>query len=195
MIAHSRTLVKCDDGPDPALTSRPGFLQFSPTSHSAPLPPGRTGQTSTGPRRCRSLAVGRVVFARANLAAPVCSGQLGGRRQCFRFAVLAWRRVGAGLGQFLAEHYDLRRSVDPQADAAVLVDCTTVTRMDSLMRMLSPTFRERTSMIDPSMMSLAATGPSMTLVGSNCRLPVGLFPCCFGNIAILPRRGHPAVSG
>src|ERR1700730_3445239 len=29
--------------------------------------------------------------------------------------------------------------------------CTTVTRMDSLMRMLSPTFRERTSMIGPSM--------------------------------------------
>src|SRR5438132_7344909 len=56
--------------------------------------------------------------------------------------------------------------------------CTTVTRMDSLMRMLSPTFRERTSMIDPSMMSMAATGPSMTLVGCNCRLPVGLFPCC-----------------
>ena len=39
MIAHSRTLVKSDDGPDPALTSRPGFLQFSPTTHSAPLTP------------------------------------------------------------------------------------------------------------------------------------------------------------
>ena len=39
MIAHSRTLVKGDDGPDPALTSRPGFLQFSPTTHSAPLTP------------------------------------------------------------------------------------------------------------------------------------------------------------
>ena len=47
------------------------------------------------------------------------AGQLGGRGQCFHFAVLAWRRVEAGLGQFLAEHYDLRRSVDPQADAAV----------------------------------------------------------------------------
>src|SRR5216683_5372391 len=43
-----------------------------------------------------------------------------------------------------------------------LLTCTTVTRMDSLMTMLSPTFRERTSIIDPSMMSLAATGPSMT---------------------------------
>ena len=40
-----------------------------------------------------------------------------------------------------------------------LADCTTVIRMDSLMRMLSPTFRERTSMIDPSMMSLAAPAP------------------------------------
>src|SRR6266851_1274867 len=30
--------------------------------------------------------------------------------------------------------------------------CTTVTRMDSPIRMLSPTFRERTSMIEPSMM-------------------------------------------
>src|SRR5271157_6481313 len=37
----------------------------------------RTGQSTTGSRRCLSLAVGRVVFARANLAAPVCSGQLG----------------------------------------------------------------------------------------------------------------------
>ena len=63
--------------------------------------------------------MGRVVFARTNLAAPVCSGQLGGRSPCFRFAVLAWRRVGAELGQFLAEHDDLRRSLDPQADAAV----------------------------------------------------------------------------
>jgi hypothetical protein len=51
----------------------------------------RTGQSSSGSRRCPSLAVGRVVFARANLAAPVCLGQLGGSRQCFRFAVLAWR--------------------------------------------------------------------------------------------------------
>ena len=84
----------------------------------------------------------------------------------------------AGPGQFLAEHYDLRRSVDPQADAAVVAACTTVTRMDSLMRMLSPTFRERTSMIDPSMMSLAATGPSMTLVGYNCPLPVASRPLC-----------------
>ena len=32
---------------------------------------------------------GRGVIARANLAAPVCLGQLDGRRQCFRFAVLA----------------------------------------------------------------------------------------------------------
>jgi len=43
------------------------------------------------------------------------------------------------------------------------LESTTVTRMDSLMKMLSPTFRERTSMINPSMMLLAATGPSMTL--------------------------------
>jgi hypothetical protein len=37
-----------------------GFLplKFSPTSHPAPLPPGRTGQTSSGSLRCRSLAVG-----------------------------------------------------------------------------------------------------------------------------------------
>jgi hypothetical protein len=64
------------------------------------------------------------------------------------------------------------------------------------MRMLSPTFRERTSMIEPSMMSLAATGPSMTLVGYHCPLPVAgcLFPCCFGNV-ILSRRGHWTVSG
>jgi hypothetical protein len=31
-------------------------------------------------------------------------------------------------------------------------------------------------MIDPSMMSLAATGPSMTLVGCNCPLPVASRP-------------------
>ena len=57
-----------------------------------------------------------------------------------------------------------------------LLACTTVTRMVSLMRMLSPTFRERTSMIDPSMMLLPATGPSMTLVGYNCALPVASRP-------------------
>ena len=57
-----------------------------------------------------------------------------------------------------------------------LLALTTMTRMDSLMRMLSPTFRERTSMIDPSMMLLAATGPSMTLVGCNCPLPVASRP-------------------
>jgi acyl-homoserine lactone acylase PvdQ len=51
----------------------------------------RTGQSSSGSRRCLSLTVGRVVFAPANLAAPVCSGQLAGSRQCFRFAVFAWR--------------------------------------------------------------------------------------------------------
>src|SRR6266852_2968573 len=68
----------------------------------------------------------------------------------------------------------------PKRMRPLLADCTTVTRMDSLMRMLSPTFRERTSMIDPSMMSLAATGPSMTLVEYNCRLPVGLFPLSIG---------------
>ena len=39
MIAHSRALVKGDDRPDPASTSRTGFLPFSPTSHPAPLPP------------------------------------------------------------------------------------------------------------------------------------------------------------
>jgi transcriptional regulator with XRE-family HTH domain len=64
----------------------------------------------------------------------------------------------------------------PKRMRPFLADCTTVTRMDSLMRMLSPTFRERTSMIDPSMMSLAATGPSMTLVGCNCPLPVASRP-------------------
>ena len=43
-------------------------------------------------------------------------------------------------------------------------------------------------------MSLAATGPSMTLVGSICRLPVGLFTCYCANVAILTRSGHPEIS-
>ena len=77
-----------------------------------------------------------------------------------------------------------------------LLACTTVTRMDSLMRMLSPTFRERTSMIDPSMVSLAATGPSMTFLGCNCPLPVASRPLSLLFwVVILPRRGHWEVSG
>ena len=168
--------------------------KFSPTSHPAPLPPGRTGQTLSGSLRCRSLAQGRGVSARANLVAPGCSGQLGGRKQCFRFAVLAWRRVEAGRGQFLAEHYDLRGASIPKRMRPFLA-CTTVSRMDSLMRMLSPTFRERISMIASSMITLAASGPSTTLVGCYCRLPVGLFPCGSGNVVILPKHGHGEASG
>ena len=47
----------------------------------------------------------------------------------------------------------------PKRTRPFFADCTTVIRMDSLMRMLSPTFRERTSMIDSSMMLLALPAP------------------------------------
>src|SRR5439155_24146647 len=95
--------------PQPAVPSRQcsGLLplKFSPTSHPAPLPSWDNGANVIWltPVPFPGSGTGGV-SARANLAAPGCSGQLVGRRQCFRLAVLAWRRGEAGAGQFPAEH-------------------------------------------------------------------------------------------
>ena len=172
-------------------------LEFSPNFHPAPLPSWENGAN--------------VIWI---TPLPVLSGGAGGLSHgqiCVHlYAQGSWAEGGSAsalpflLGDELRQDLvSSSRSTMTSGGASIpnrmrpLLACTTMTRMDSLMRMLSPTFRERTSMIDPSVVSLAATGPSMTLVGCKCRcrLPVGLYPCCSGNVVILPRREHWEVSG